>query len=326
MGMGMIRQNTIMTIAASTAFGLVAVFLARGVVKKSVEAEYETVQSMSNIVVPINKTILSPIVVASKDLQFGDRLRASNLTIVEYPEKSIPNGAYTSIDSLLKDAENMGRSANRVMLDQIKTLEPILPHKISDPDGRMALSHRISPGMRASTLPITSVTGVAGFILPGDRVDILFLASSLHRLDDKKNEKVTKIAYQNVKVLAVDQESNMQSTEVRDRKLITFELTNEQAQKLHILRREGELLMTLRSAGDSAQDPTKYEPRIKDLIAANYFINRKRRPAPRPKSAAPPPAPKDMSDVTIFRGDERDDLIVKRYSDIEEDTAQLANH
>ena len=97
-----IRTNTLITLGASAAFGLVAVFLARSWINKSVETEFQTAQSISETIrVPLVKTITQPVVVANIDLKFGDTLSRENLVVVEYPEEAVPGGAFGNINDLM---------------------------------------------------------------------------------------------------------------------------------------------------------------------------------------------------------------------------------
>ena len=117
------------------------------------------------------KTIEKPvatnkIVVATQPLRFGHDLAAANLKEIDWPAGNIPSGAFPSISEILKPGER------RVVLSAIEVNEPILKWKITGPGQRASLSSLIDPGLKAVTIRVNDVFGVAGFVLPGDRVDV----------------------------------------------------------------------------------------------------------------------------------------------------------
>ncbi len=303
------RPNTMVTLGASAIFGLAAVFLARGWINNSVEAEFKTAQSFQdNLRVPLVKTISKPIVVANLDLAYGDTLSAENLILVEYPEDAVPSGAYGNIDDLLADVPR------RVLLGRIAKFEPILPHKISGEGGRKALSQLISEGMRAVTIGVSLTSGVGGHVLPGDRVDILYIRNlevGSQGRDPLKTK--TDVLFQNVKILGVDLNSNIESEDTAVRRSVTFEVTNDQAQRLYLAQDSGEIILTLRRAGETEHHP-QYNLDLKDLLAG-IQSDKTQVKAPvktrAPKKAKGP----DLAKVTIIRGDDRAQVNVLKDTD-----------
>ena len=297
------RANTLMTLGASAAFGLAAVLLARSWINNSVEAEFQSAQSITQAVkVPLVKTITKPVVVANIDLNFGDSLSRNSLKVVEYPESSVPSNAYETINELLAD------NPRRVLLNYIAENEPMLPHKISGEGGRRALSELISPGMRAATFRVTTTSSVGGYILPNDRVDVLFVRYNLQdRGNLTQDTLVTKVVFQNMKVLGVDLQSDQRSEEVAPRQSVTLEVNNEQAQKLLLMQSNGELILTLRAAGETDLQP-EYTARLKDVFGKIVLGRPSKRTSSRP---AAPKKPDDIrADVTVFRGNNRTELNV----------------
>lgn len=290
------------TLGASAVFGLAAVFLARSWINNSVEAEFQSAQSISETVkVPLVKTITKPIVVANVDLNFGDTLSREMLTVVEYPEESVPSGAYESIDELLAD------NPRRVLLNYITRFEPMLPHKLSGEGGRRALSELISEGMRAATFRVNTTSSVGGYILPNDRVDILFVKNVENDIATlNSNSIITKVVFQNMKVLGVDLQSDQLSEQVAARQSVTLEVTNEQAQKLLLMQNSGQLILTLRAAGENDIQP-EYTAKLKDVFG-KIVLNR---PAARPRPSKNVDAPdENRAEVTVFRGDNRTEINV----------------
>jgi len=304
------RTNTLMTLGASAIFGLAAVFLARSWINNSVEAEFQTVQAANQpIKVPLIRPVTKPVVVARSDFKFGDTLSRANLIVVDYPEEAIPSGAYSKIDDLLADAPR------RVLLEHIARHEPILTHKISGEGGRRALSQLIAEGMRGVTIAVSLTSGVGGHVLPGDRVDILYLRN-INNNDSTYDPYRTKtdVLFQNVKVLGVDLDSNVQSETTAVRRSVTFEVSNDQAQKLYLAQDSGQIILTLRRAGETHFDP-QHNLDLNDLLAG--IQTNQAKSTARTKKPAPVKAPKaedTRAHVTVVRGDTRAQIRVYNES------------
>ena len=108
-----------------------------------------------------------------------------------WPDNALPAGAFGKIADLT--------SGKRVVLMPIDINEAILASKITGPGQRATLSAMLSDGMKAVTIRVNDVEGVAGFVLPGDRVDVVLTRAG------EKNNAVNDVVLQNVRVLAVDQ-------------------------------------------------------------------------------------------------------------------------
>src|SRR5262249_12470990 len=113
---------------------------------------------------------------------------------VSWPEEATPAGTSPSIQQLTAGGK-------RIVLASIEPNEPVLASKITGPGQRATLSAVIAAGMRAVTIRVNDVDGVAGFVLPGDHVDVLL---TQHPDKDKRTGN-TDVVLQNTKVLAVDQ-------------------------------------------------------------------------------------------------------------------------
>lgn len=183
--------------------------------------------------------VTTGVVVAAEDLPFGATIQPQSLRLVNWPQDSIPSGAFTSLEEVFEGVEESG---DRVALGTLVTGEPILRTRISGFGERPILSRQVSEGMRAISIRIDDVSGVAGFVLPGDRVDIL-----LTRQDETIEDlMVTDIILQNVVILGIDQSANQQTEEPIVARAATVEVTPEQAQKLALAQRTGNLSLALR--------------------------------------------------------------------------------
>src|SRR5262249_50037847 len=171
----------------------------------------------------------STIVVAATDLGFGVPLQRETLREIPWPENSVPAGAYAKISDLVND----GR---RVVLTPISPNEPILKWKISGPGARASLSAVVTEGMRAVAVRVNDVVGVGGFVLPGDRIDLLYTRTAAA---DKEQTASTDILIQNVRVLAIDQDADQKKDQPVVVKVVTLEVNALDAQKIALAQTTG---------------------------------------------------------------------------------------
>jgi Flp pilus assembly protein CpaB len=148
----------------------------------------------------------------------------------------------------ISDLTSGGR---RVVLTPIEANEPVLASKITGSGQRATLSALLQDGMKAVTIRVNDVEGVAGFVLPGDRVDVV-----LTRQQDK-NLAATDVVLQNVRVLAVDQVADERTDKPSLAKAITLEVEVTAAQKLALAATVGTLSLALRKAGEAAATSTR---------------------------------------------------------------------
>jgi pilus assembly protein CpaB len=178
------------------------------------------------------------IVAAASNLPFGTPLTEENLEEMPWAAKVVPEGSFATKQALLKD----GR---RVTLATIHQNEPILNAKITGPGQRASLSTLLDTDKRAITIRVDDVRGVAGFIFPNDRVDVVLIRS------DSSAGRHSDVLLQDAKVIAVDQLASDQKNPTVA-KAVTLEVTPLQAQKIALAVNVGQLSLILRKAGDSA--------------------------------------------------------------------------
>ncbi len=188
---------------------------------------------------------LATIVVAAKDFSFGDPLQTETLREISWPKASLPDGAFSKISDLTVD----GR---RVALTSISTNEPILKWKISGAGGRASLAASVTSGMRAVSVRVNDVVGVGGFILPGDRVDLIYIRTQVKTDSESPS---TDVLVQNAKVLAVDQSADEKNDKPVLAKVVTVEVSTLDAQKLALAQTTGSISLTLRASGSLDQAP-----------------------------------------------------------------------
>jgi pilus assembly protein CpaB len=185
------------------------------------------------------------IIVAAAPLRFGTALTADVLGEVEWPVASLPAGAFTSREALI------GPGGPRTVLASIGKNEPILAAKITGVGQRGTLSAVIEADMKAITIRVDDVLGVAGFVQPDDRVDVLLTRSD--RPASPSPYQVAGAAFadlllQNARVLAIDQIAD-RSGQAKPAKAVTIEVTSEDAQKVALGASVGQLSLALRQAG-----------------------------------------------------------------------------
>ena len=225
------RLRSVLTLFLALVLGGAAVLLARAWLERAAEPTVVAQQQP--------QMALTKIVVARTTLFFGNRINAEQVREVDWPADSVPPGAFTSAEALL-NAEKP-----RTVLRTIEANEPILASKVSGEGEKATLSAIISDEMRAMTIRVNDVIGVAGFIVPGDRVDIL-----LTREEGEKNQ-ITDILLQNVKVLGIDQLANDNQEKPIVVQAVTLEVSPEQSQKLTLASQVGTLALALRNVLDA---------------------------------------------------------------------------
>jgi pilus assembly protein CpaB len=194
------------------------------------------------------------IVVAAKPLRFGSELGSMSLREVPWPAEALPAGAFSKIVDLTS-------SGRRVVLTPIEANEPILASKITGSGQRATLSAVLQDGMKAVTIRVNDVEGVAGFVLPGDHVDVV-----LTRQQDKT--AASDVVLQNVKVLAIDQIADERAEKPSIAKAVTLEVEVTAAQKLALAATVGTLSLALRKAGELSPASTR-RITLSDLPKAN---------------------------------------------------------
>jgi pilus assembly protein CpaB len=185
------------------------------------------------------QTEMRTVVVATRPLPFGTRLSAAALDERHWPAVSVPKGVFTSKADLLKE--------ERTVLSAIIQDEPILASKVTAPGQRASLSFIIEKGKKAVTIRVDDVLGVAGFVQPDDRVDILLTRKV--RGDDKKTSAYTDVLLQDIRVLAIDQAADRDAKQTKPAKTVTVEVLTADAQKLVLAASLGQLSLALRHAG-----------------------------------------------------------------------------
>lgn len=220
------------------------------------------------------------IVVAAAPLAFGAQLTAQNITEIPWSTSVLPQGAFATKQALLKDGRRMA-------LALIARNEPILLGKVTAPNQPATLSSMLEPGKRAVTVRVDDVRGVAGFIQPGDLVDVVLIRTEA---ESRSNESYSDIILQSAKVLAIDQVTGERTEQPIIAKAVTLEVNVEDAQKILLAANIGRLSLILRQPAQASNDPAQRVTE-QDLGDAAMPMKPIVTPLPTPAVVAPPPPP-----------------------------------
>jgi pilus assembly protein CpaB len=184
------------------------------------------------------------IVVAAMELPLATTLASEHLTVVKWPSDSLPEGAFSNPKELV----------GRVVLAKLSRNEVVLPSKLATREAGSGMAALIPENMRAAAVRVDDVVGVAGFVHPDDRVDVIVTMRA-----ESGGETSSKVILQNVRVLAVgkdlkvDDQKRSQALPVT---VATLLVTTEQSEMLALASAQGKLLLTLRPWADHNRVPT----------------------------------------------------------------------
>jgi pilus assembly protein CpaB len=233
-----VRTSTIVMVGFAVVFGLLAVFLANAWLNNRAAQQMRDLAAQQKTAPPAHT-----LVVASKPLKFGDVITSSSLREIPWPDNAVPQGAFAKIGELT--------ASKRVVLIPIAVNEPILASNITGPGQRGTLSSLLKDGMKGVTIRVNDVGGVAGFVLPGDHVDVV-----LTRPGDKK-VSVNDVVLQDVRVLGVDQMADNTADKPAVARAVTLEVDEAGGQKLALASVVGTLSLLLRKAGEVKDEVTR---------------------------------------------------------------------
>ena len=188
-----------------------------------------------------------PLVVASVPLPLGARLEASNLKIIQWPANQPVAGMFTRIEDC----------ANRAIITSLAVNEPVLESKLAPKESGAGLAATIPEGMRAVSVAVNEVVGVAGFVTPGTMVDVLVTGRALGGGTAGQGD-ITRTILENIRVLAAgqkieqDREGKPQTVAV-----ITLLVTPDQATQLTMGATDGRIQLALRNAIDTKKNDPK---------------------------------------------------------------------
>ena len=228
-------------------------------------------------------------------------MTSDNVAEIPWFSNTLPEGAFAVKDDLLSGG---GR---RVVLSPLKRGEAVLRSKITGPGQRASLASLLDEGKRAVTVSVDDVRGVAGFVLPGDFVDIVIIADD----GSPKRQSYSDILLEHVKVLAIDQVASEGEGQPTVAKAVTVEVTKEQAQKVLLATNIGKLSLILARPVESKPDPNR---RVSEKDIGRTTPELMRPPAPPPPApvVAAPVVPSNTVKITVVRNGETKQYEVQR--------------
>jgi pilus assembly protein CpaB len=193
------------------------------------------------------------VLVATKALPIGTILDATSFKFQPWPKELVENAYY-----LRKDGFDPKSLQGTVVRSVITAGQPLTQGSLVKPGDRGFLAAALTPGMRAVTFPVRNENSVAGFVFPGDRVD-LTLSQTVAGGGDGPPLKVAETIMKNLRVLATDQRTTTDvddqgKTVVRNISMVTIEATPAIAEKISVARTLGDLSLVLRPLADSASE------------------------------------------------------------------------
>jgi len=190
------------------------------------------------------------VLVASRALPVGTIITPDAFSFQPWPEDLVEEAYYK------KEGTDIESLNGTVVRNAITAGQPLTKGAIVSPGDRGFLAAALGPGMRAVTIPVSGLTGVAGFVFPGDRIDLMLTQAVK---GDGPELKVSETVIRNVRVLATDNRVTQTKNEAgqavaQKTKLVTLEATPKIAEKIAVAQTLGTLSLSLRSLADSTAE------------------------------------------------------------------------
>jgi len=245
-----------------------------------------------------------PVVVASADLPLGTELKKEDLTVVNFPVGGAPEGSFA------KPADIFGRG---LIVSMVKN-EPVLAAKLASKEAGAGLPPVIPEGMRAVSVRVNEVIGVAGYVLPGTRVDVVCTGSP----NGQPQDATSKVVLSNVQVLTsgTRMEQDQEKGKPMQVTVVTLLVYPEQSERLALASTEGKIQLALRNPLDQGAPET---PGMKQAVllgmakpaAAPRATTGARKAAPGTPVSSTTTAAVALPTVEIIRGDKRSAEVIK---------------
>jgi pilus assembly protein CpaB len=244
------------------------------------------------------------VVVAQHPLKLGTRITPDHVKVVKWPAETPMEGAFTKIEDVV----------NRGVIAPVAENEPLTNAKLASLEAGAGLPPSIPPGMRAVSVKVNEVVGVAGFVVPGTRVDVMVTLTNRQQ----GQESMTRVVVSNVQVLTAgtryDQEKAKEGTPMPST-VVTLLVTPEDGERIALAASEGQIMLTLRNPLDT-DSTTTTGVRTAGLlgqaapppVAARPLRAPARPVKPEVAPVAPPPS---IYKVEAIRGAKRSEEIVR---------------
>lgn len=248
-----------------------------------------------------------PVVVAAADLQLGSELKKDDLQVIGFPAGKAPEGAFSKISDVV----------GRGLIVPVVKNEIVLAGKLASKEAGSGLPPVIPEGMRAVSVRVNEVVGVAGYVLPGNRVDVVATASPT----DARADITSRVILSNVQVLTAGtrMEQDQEKGKAMQVTVVTLLVNPEQSERLALASTEGKIQLALRNPMDQGAPAT---PGIKTAgLMGSVSARPQAAPAParlrtraaaaQPVTQAAAPLAPPTPTVEMIRGDKRASEVVR---------------
>lgn len=214
-----------------------AVYMARGYI-----SDYQAALAAARAAAAPQVEMVDVIVTTAK-VAYGERLTTENTAIRPWPKTALPEGAFTSVDEMFPQGFDVPRRALRVL----EAGEVVMQVKATEPGQDAGVASRLGPGMRAFTVQVDAQSGVSGFLRAGDNVDVFWTG----RAPGNEQREFTQLIDSGLRIIAIDQDANMDREGARVARTVTVEVTPQQVANLAQAQSSGRLSLALVGAADT---------------------------------------------------------------------------
>jgi pilus assembly protein CpaB len=249
-----------------------------------------------------------PVVVAAREVPMGTLLTRDHLRLMHWPASSPVTGAIPKMEDAVDRGTILALAVN----------EPVTEAKLAAKGIGSGLSPTITAGMRAISIKVNEVVGVAGFVVPGSRVDVLVTIEPVE--DQQRRNSMTRVVVSNVQVLTagtrIDQDKAQADGKPIEASVVTVAVVPEDAERIALAQNEGKITLTLRNPLDTVATSTPGARMTSLLGSQTDNTPAPAKAAPRPRAVrvvAPTPAPPVPKAYTVetIRGAKRTEETVK---------------
>ena len=219
----MLRRRGFMLVVVSLVLGVFAAIMANSWLTNRLLPNAEA------------KTLTKPVVASALSIPYGTKVEGRHLKLLQLPPEAVPQNGFAALEDI----------EGQVARATIEPGEILLKSKFAEHSAGSTLAALIDPSMRAVTVRVNDVVGVAGFLLPGNRVDVLSTV-----LNQQTKKATTDTVLHNIKVLAVDQTTATEKNDPVIVRAVTLEMTPDQSLVLVKAKEEGRIQLTLRNPLD----------------------------------------------------------------------------
>jgi pilus assembly protein CpaB len=297
-----VKRQTLIALGVAIVLGLIAVLLANTYLTGREK------QLASN-----EPQALIRVAVAAMPLAYGADVTPDKVKFVPYPAASLPPGTYRSMALLLPQGKR------RVALRTIQVNQPLLAADLSGEGQNASIAALLPDGMRAATVRINAVSGVAGFVKANDTVDVLITRTPIGPDGASQGRQVTDVLLQNIRVIAMGGDAVGADGKAKVTGTVTLELTPLDAQKVALGQELGDLSLVLRKPGEDQNIPKVETVSLDDLRYSYYGSQR-----PGAASAVANAAPAARPPVVRVSQPRRQPVVVRRAAEAAKRTSTIS--